>query len=183
MSSVSAKDDFIELLLDTGQDPPEVVARVSRGRGRRMVTSERPVRERTAVADLKEEDVVTLLVQEITPSCPRSPDRSAGWRWASPSRPTSSFRIRSVCCPSDGGGAHPAGRCREFDRHTKHLDGARGRMLECLDHAPRVEMGSDSTSPMSRTDPQGTPAARSALTQSARFRERSRSVRMGRSVV
>lgn len=67
LSSVSAKDDFIELLLDTGQDPPEVVARVSRGRGRRMVTSERPVRERTAVADLKEEDVVTLLVQEITP--------------------------------------------------------------------------------------------------------------------
>lgn len=67
LSSVSAKDDFIELLLDTGQDPPEVVARVSRGRGRRMVTSERPVRERTAVADLEEEDVVTLLVQEITP--------------------------------------------------------------------------------------------------------------------
>ena len=67
LSSVSAKDDFIELLLDTAQDPPEVVARVSRGRGRRMMTSERPVRERTAVADLKAEDVVTLLVQEITP--------------------------------------------------------------------------------------------------------------------
>lgn len=67
LSSASAKDDFIEVLLDTAQDPPEVVARVSRGRGRRMVTSERPVRERTAVADLNEEDVVTLLVQEITP--------------------------------------------------------------------------------------------------------------------
>lgn len=67
LSSASAKDDFIELLLDTAQDPPEVVARVSRGRGRRMVTSERPVRERTAAADLTEEDVVTLLVQEITP--------------------------------------------------------------------------------------------------------------------
>jgi hypothetical protein len=67
LSSASAKDDYIELLLDTAQDPPEVVARVSRGRGRRMVASERPVRERTAVADLNEEDVVTLLVQEITP--------------------------------------------------------------------------------------------------------------------
>jgi hypothetical protein len=67
LSSVSAKDDFIELVLDTTQDPPEVVARVSRGRGRRMMTSERPLRERTAVADLKEEDVVTLLLQEITP--------------------------------------------------------------------------------------------------------------------
>jgi hypothetical protein len=67
LSSASAKDDFIELLLDTAQDPPEVVARVSRGRGRRMVTSERPVRDRTAVADLNDEDVVTLLLQEITP--------------------------------------------------------------------------------------------------------------------
>ena len=67
LTSVSSNDDFIELSLDTTQDPPEVIARTSRGRGRRMVTSERPVRERTAVADLKEEDVVALLLQEITP--------------------------------------------------------------------------------------------------------------------
>lgn len=67
LTSVSANDDYIELSLDTTQDPPEVVARVSRGRGRRMVTSERPLRERTAVADLTEQDVVTLLLQEITP--------------------------------------------------------------------------------------------------------------------
>jgi hypothetical protein len=67
LTSVSSNDDFIELALDTTQDPPEVIARVSRGRGRRMVTSERPVRERTAVAELKEEDVVTLLLQDITP--------------------------------------------------------------------------------------------------------------------
>ena len=67
LTSVSSNDDFIELALDTTQDPPEVIARTSRGRGRRMVTSERPVRERTAVADLKEEDVVALLLQEITP--------------------------------------------------------------------------------------------------------------------
>jgi hypothetical protein len=67
LTSVSSASDFIEIALDTSQDPPEVVARTSHGRGRRMVTSERPVRERTAVADLKEEDVVTLLLQEITP--------------------------------------------------------------------------------------------------------------------
>ena len=66
LASAGSPDDYIELLLDTGQDPPEVIARVSRGRGRRMVTSERPVRERTAVADLTEEDVHTLLLQEIT---------------------------------------------------------------------------------------------------------------------
>ncbi len=67
LTSASANDDFIELSLDEMQDPPEVIARTSRGRGRRMVTSERPLRERTAVGDLKEEDVVTLLLQEITP--------------------------------------------------------------------------------------------------------------------
>ena len=67
LTSVSSANDFIELALDTTQDPPEVIARISRGRGRRMMASERPVRERTAVADLKEEDVVTLLLQEITP--------------------------------------------------------------------------------------------------------------------
>ena len=67
LASASAATDYIELVLDTAQDPPEVIARTSRGRGRRMVTSERPLRERTAVADLKEEDVITLLLQEITP--------------------------------------------------------------------------------------------------------------------
>ena len=65
--SASAATDYIELVLDTSQDPPEVIVRTSRGRGRRMETSERPLRERTAVADLKEEDVITLLLQEITP--------------------------------------------------------------------------------------------------------------------
>jgi hypothetical protein len=66
MTSASSPDDYIELALDTSQDPPDVIARISRGRGRRNVTSERPLRERTAVADLKEEDVIALLLQEIT---------------------------------------------------------------------------------------------------------------------
>ncbi len=67
LTSASSADDYIELLLDTGQDPPEVIARVNRGRGRRLVTSERPVRERTAIVDLTEEDVLTFLLQEISP--------------------------------------------------------------------------------------------------------------------
>ena len=67
MTSTSSADDYIELVLDTAQDPPEVIGRVNRGRGRRVLTSERPLRERTAIADLTEEDVVTFLLQEITP--------------------------------------------------------------------------------------------------------------------
>lgn len=65
LTSAASPDDYIELLLDTAQDPPEVIARVNRGRGRRLLTSERPLRERTAVADLTEEDVHALLLQEI----------------------------------------------------------------------------------------------------------------------
>lgn len=57
--------DFIELELDTAEDPPQVVGRSSRGRGRRMVTSERPLREGAAVAELTEEDVLAFLLAEI----------------------------------------------------------------------------------------------------------------------
>jgi len=67
LTSGSSADDYLELLLDTTQDPPEVIARVNKGRGRRVVTSERPLRERTAIADLTGEDVITVLLQEITP--------------------------------------------------------------------------------------------------------------------
>lgn len=67
LTSGSSAGDFIELALDTTQDPPEVVGRVNKGRGRRMIAAERPLRERTAVADLTDEDVVTFLLQEVTP--------------------------------------------------------------------------------------------------------------------
>jgi hypothetical protein len=67
MISTSSADDYIEFMLDESQDPPEVIGRVNRGRGRRVITSERPIRERTAISDLNDEDVVTFLLQEITP--------------------------------------------------------------------------------------------------------------------
>ncbi len=67
LASEGAKDDFIELALDTTADPPEVVGRVSRGRGRRMVTSEGPVRSGIAIADLAGEDVLGFLLREILP--------------------------------------------------------------------------------------------------------------------
>ena len=64
LTSASNGEDYIEIALDTSEDPPEVVGRTSRGRGRRMITSERPVRERTAVDELNEEDVVAFLLTE-----------------------------------------------------------------------------------------------------------------------
>ena len=65
LASAAAKDDFIEITLDTMVDPPEVVGRTSRGRGRRMIATERPVRDQTAVSELNEEDVLAFLLAEI----------------------------------------------------------------------------------------------------------------------
>lgn len=67
LSSASRSEDYIEILLDTMEDPPEVIGRSSRGRGRRMIATERPVRERTAVAELNAEDVLAFLLTEIVP--------------------------------------------------------------------------------------------------------------------
>ena len=64
LASDRSPEEFIELTLDTTADPPEVLARVSRGRGRRMVTSERPVAGRTQIAYLTEEHVIDMLLEE-----------------------------------------------------------------------------------------------------------------------
>jgi len=65
LTSAGRSEDYIEIALDTAEDPPEVVGRTSRGRGRRMISSERAVRERTAVAELNHEDVLAFLLTEI----------------------------------------------------------------------------------------------------------------------
>jgi len=67
LTSAGSGEDYVEILLETSEDPPQVVGRTSRGRGRRLVTSERPVRERTAIAELNEEDVLAFLLTEIVP--------------------------------------------------------------------------------------------------------------------
>ena len=67
LASQKSPDDFIEIVLDTDADPPQALGRVSRGRGRRNVSSERPIRRGTGVADLSEEDVLAFLLDEIVP--------------------------------------------------------------------------------------------------------------------
>jgi hypothetical protein len=65
LASERAPDDFIELTLDTSVDPPVVLGRTSHSRGRRAVTSERPVREGTLVSDLGGSDVLDYVLAEI----------------------------------------------------------------------------------------------------------------------
>ena len=63
LASERSGEDFIELALDPAQDPPVVVVRMSRGRGRRQLTSERSVT--TSISSLTDSDVVQMVVDEI----------------------------------------------------------------------------------------------------------------------
>jgi hypothetical protein len=65
MSDKSA-EDFIEIALDTASDPPRVVGRTSRSRGRRVVDAERVVASGDPEA-IGEEDLLTFLLQELEP--------------------------------------------------------------------------------------------------------------------
>ncbi|HSC26958.1 MAG TPA: hypothetical protein VLD67_06765 [Vicinamibacterales bacterium] len=67
LASERSREDFIEVLLDRTHDPPIVIGRTSRGRGRGQVTSERPVCRGSAISDLTEEDVLTFVLEEIAP--------------------------------------------------------------------------------------------------------------------
>jgi hypothetical protein len=67
LASERSPEDFIELALDTTGDEPAVIGRVSRGRGRRVVSAERPLTEAGSIDALTEEDVVQFLVTQIGP--------------------------------------------------------------------------------------------------------------------
>ena len=65
MSDRSA-DDFIELSLDTTGEKPVVVGHVTRGRGGRVLESERPIGS-ASISELTEDDVLAFLMKEIEP--------------------------------------------------------------------------------------------------------------------
>jgi hypothetical protein len=67
LAADSNPDSYIELTLDAEIDPPAVIGRSNRGRGRRVVTTERSLNDQIAIAQLTEEDVLAYLVREIAP--------------------------------------------------------------------------------------------------------------------
>jgi hypothetical protein len=67
MSPERTAEDFIELSLDTDRDLPAVIVLTSRGRGRRMVNTDRVLGEGPKIAELTEEDVVDALLEELLP--------------------------------------------------------------------------------------------------------------------
>jgi hypothetical protein len=65
LASERSAEDFIEMTLDTSVDPPVAIARISRGRGHRVVSTEREIRAGTPLERLSEEDVLEFLLGEI----------------------------------------------------------------------------------------------------------------------
>ncbi len=66
LESERSREDGLEIALLT-DETPVVVGRVRHGRGRRMIATERPLREGASVSELTEEDVLRFLLAEIVP--------------------------------------------------------------------------------------------------------------------
>lgn len=62
-----AREDGIELVLDTTVDPPQPLVRVVRSRGSRVTQHERPVAGPVAVEALTEDHVAAMLLDELRP--------------------------------------------------------------------------------------------------------------------
>lgn len=67
LAADGSAEDYLEIVLDTAADPPMVIGRVSRGRGRRAVVTERPLAEGRPIAEVTDEDVLAFLVSGIGP--------------------------------------------------------------------------------------------------------------------
>jgi hypothetical protein len=67
MSPERSPEDVIELSLDSDRDTPAVMILTSRGRGRRVVSTERVLGEGPKIAELTEEDIVAALLDELLP--------------------------------------------------------------------------------------------------------------------
>ena len=67
LASERSPEDFVELTLETGEDPPFVLGRTNAGRGRRAVTRERPLRDGASPDLLTDEDVISFVLAEVVP--------------------------------------------------------------------------------------------------------------------
>jgi hypothetical protein len=65
LSSEKSAEDYLELALDTG-DEPQVLLRSIRARGRRVVEKERPITA-GALTAVSEDDLLSLLLEALEP--------------------------------------------------------------------------------------------------------------------
>ena len=67
LASDRAREDFIELALDTSGDLPEVVARTSHQRGSRTIDEELPVKAGAGPEEIGEDDVLEFFLRALEP--------------------------------------------------------------------------------------------------------------------
>jgi hypothetical protein len=67
LASDRNRDDAIDLELDSSSDPPEPLVTITRARGSRVLRRERAVKPGTPLAQLTEDDVVEMLLEELRP--------------------------------------------------------------------------------------------------------------------
>lgn len=67
LQSERQRDDAIAMELDVAADPPRPLVTVTRTRGSRVVQSERPIKGSTPLAQLVDDDVIEMLLEELRP--------------------------------------------------------------------------------------------------------------------
>ena len=67
MAAEPAGENFVELVLDTTDDPPVLRGSVSRMRGRRRLVEDRVLRQDSSIATLTDSDVLEFLLGELGP--------------------------------------------------------------------------------------------------------------------
>jgi hypothetical protein len=60
-----SRDDFVELSLDTGIDPPRIVSHTRRTRGSRTIEEERPIKPDAPLDAVGEDDVLDVLLEAV----------------------------------------------------------------------------------------------------------------------
>lgn len=67
LQSERNREDAIDVALDTTADLPQPLVTITRTRGSRVVQSERRVKEGIPIAQLTEDDVIEMLLEELRP--------------------------------------------------------------------------------------------------------------------
>lgn len=67
LASERSRDDYLDFALDTDSTPPQVTVFISRGRGSRTITVERPVKSGAAVAEITEDELLAFLIDVLGP--------------------------------------------------------------------------------------------------------------------
>ena len=67
LASDRGRDDYVEFVLDTAGERPQVCGRISLTRGSRTLTNERPIKPDASPDALSEDDVLEFLLEALEP--------------------------------------------------------------------------------------------------------------------